>query len=95
MQNQTIYKDAFVAAFMNLYQLYQTDQIYACALVLNKFLLIDNLAISTQRSILPKMKIALSILREMTVGILQSGGIAQHLCLKIARIRPNPYCLTI
>ena len=51
MQNQTIYKDAFVAAFMNLYQLYQTDQIYACALVLNKFLLIDNLAISTQRSI--------------------------------------------
>lgn len=51
MQNQTIYKDAFVATFMNLYQQYQADQIYACALVLNKFLLIDNLAISTQRSI--------------------------------------------
>lgn len=51
MQNQTIYKDAFVAAFINLYQQYQADQIYTCALVLNKFLLIDNLAISTQRSI--------------------------------------------
>ncbi len=50
-KTKRIYKDVFVSTFMNLYQQYQAHQIYACALVLNKFLLIDNLAISTQRSI--------------------------------------------
>src|SRR5690606_8845280 len=37
--------------FCELYDHYQDDEIYACSLVLDEFLLLDDLAISTERSI--------------------------------------------
>ncbi|WP_335622335.1 DUF4303 domain-containing protein [Acinetobacter sp. NCu2D-2] len=44
-------KDLLVESFLTLYQRYQQDEIYACCLILNDFLLIEDLAISTEQSI--------------------------------------------
>lgn len=40
-----------VEEFYRLYNHYQDDEIYACSLVFDEFLLLDDLAISTERSI--------------------------------------------
>ena len=40
-----------VKDFYQLYDRYQDDEIYACSLVFDEFLLLDDLAISTERSI--------------------------------------------
>ena len=44
-------QQTLVEEFYRLYDHYQDDQIYACSLVFDEFLLLDDLAISTERSI--------------------------------------------
>ena len=44
-------QQTLVEEFYRLYDHYQDDQNYACSLVFDKFLLLDDLAISTERSI--------------------------------------------
>jgi hypothetical protein len=45
------FKSALIDEFYRLYEQYVADDIYGCALVLNQYLMLDHLAISTQRSI--------------------------------------------
>ena len=44
-------QQTLVKEFYQLYDRYQDDHIYACSLVFDEFLLLDDLAISTERSI--------------------------------------------
>lgn len=44
-------KDVLVNAFLEIYRQYQADDIYACCLSLDDFLLVDDLVISTEKSI--------------------------------------------
>lgn len=44
-------KDALIAEFYDLYEQHAQDGIYACALVITPYLILDDLAISTRRSL--------------------------------------------
>ena len=44
-------KNTLIQEFFQLYEQYEQDQIYACALVLNEYLGFEYLAISTRRSL--------------------------------------------
>ncbi|WP_350312085.1 hypothetical protein [Acinetobacter indicus] len=45
------FQAALIHEFFQLYEQYEQDQIYACALVLNEYLGFEYLAISTRRSL--------------------------------------------
>ena len=44
-------KNILVNAFLQMYQHYQADDIYACCLTLDEFLLVEDLTLSTEKSI--------------------------------------------
>ncbi len=44
-------KNILVNAFLEMYQHYQADDIYACCLTLDEFLLVEDLTLSTEKSI--------------------------------------------
>ena len=51
LEHLNIFKEAFIREFYQLYDRYQDDQIYACALIFDEFLNIDDLVLSTENSI--------------------------------------------
>ena len=51
IEHIAILKNALIQEFYQLYDYYYEDEIYACTLVFNKYMLIDYLAVSTKRSI--------------------------------------------
>lgn len=57
-------KQLLVDSFLNLYQQYHGEDIYACSLILNEFLLVDDLAISTEKSIFDESENHLQYLAE-------------------------------
>lgn len=57
-------KDILVNAFLEIYRQYQADDIYACCLSLDDFLLVDDLVISTEKSIFSDQEDRLQYLAE-------------------------------
>ncbi|OTG71943.1 hypothetical protein B9T26_11175 [Acinetobacter sp. ANC 4169] len=51
LEHIQLLQDALIEEFYSLYDQYNEDHIYACALVFNEYLLVDYLAISTTRSL--------------------------------------------
>ena len=51
LEHIPLLKEALIEEFYSLYDQYNEDQIYACALVFNEYLRIEDLAISTIRSL--------------------------------------------
>lgn len=51
LEHLPLLKDALIHEFYQLYDHYYEDEIYGCALVLNDYLTLDHLTISTQRSL--------------------------------------------
>lgn len=51
LEHLDTFKDALIDEFYQLYDRYQDDQIYACSLIFNQFLMIEDLAVSTEKSI--------------------------------------------
>lgn len=51
LEHLSVFKDALIEEFYQLYDHYYEDEIYGCALVFNEYLLLDHLSISTNRSL--------------------------------------------
>lgn len=51
LEHLDTFKEALIQEFYQLYDRYQDDQIYACSLIFNKFLIIEDLVLSTEKSI--------------------------------------------
>ncbi|OTG80898.1 hypothetical protein B9T33_07930 [Acinetobacter sp. ANC 5054] len=60
----SVLKDVLIEEFLKLYEQHSHDHIYACALVFNKFLLVDYFTISTTRSIFAEEEDASQYLAE-------------------------------
>ena len=60
----TALKQLLIDSFLNLYLQYHNEDIYACSLILNEFLLVDDLAISTEKSIFDDSESRLQYLAE-------------------------------
>lgn len=63
-QHISALKQILVERFLSLYQQYHGEDIYACSLILNEFLLVDDLAISTEKSIFDENEDRLQYLAE-------------------------------
>lgn len=57
-------KDSLIQEFFQLYEQYEPDQLYACALVLNEYLGIDYLAVSSTRSLFSEQEDSAEYLSE-------------------------------
>ncbi len=64
LEHIPLLKDALIEAFYPLYDQYNEDQIYACALVFNEYLRMDDLAVSTTRSFFAEHEDPLQYLSE-------------------------------
>ena len=51
LEHLSVFKDALIQEFYQLYDHYYEDEIYGCALVFNEYLLLDHLSIATKRSL--------------------------------------------
>ncbi|ENX10241.1 DUF4303 domain-containing protein [Acinetobacter variabilis] len=67
-----------VKDFYQLYDRYQDDEIYACSLVFDKFLLLDDLAISTERSFFQDPEVPQQYLAEQDRWNLQKWRYKSH-----------------
>lgn len=68
-------QQTLVKEFYQLYDRYQDDHIYACSLVFDEFLLLDDLAISTERSIFQDPEDHSNIWPNGIAGMYENGAI--------------------